>query len=95
MVVRMAMTAVWIKVDEGRIVQALQDASEKLDSAVGEVVLDFSSVDRIDVRAVRRMEEFADLAEDKGVDAVLRGVSIGVYKVLKQVKLASRFVFPS
>jgi len=93
--VRMAMTSAWIKVDEGCIVQALQDAGEKLDSAVGEVVLDFSSVGRIDVRAVRRMEEFAGLAKDNGVDVVLHGVSIGVYKVLKQVKLASKFIFPS
>jgi anti-anti-sigma regulatory factor len=91
----MAMTAVWLKIDEGRVAEALQDTGRKLGSAVGEVVLDFSSVIRIDVSTVRQMEEFAGIAEGKGVNVVLRGVSISVYKVLKQVKLASRFVFSS
>ena len=44
----MAMMAVWLKIDEERVVQALQEAGEKLDSAEGEVMLDFSSVRRID-----------------------------------------------
>jgi anti-anti-sigma regulatory factor len=91
----MAMTAVWLRIDEECVVQALQDAGRKLGSVVGEVVLDFSSVSRIDVSAVRGMEEFAGVAEGKGVNVVLRGVSISVYKVLKQAKLASRFVFSS
>jgi anti-anti-sigma regulatory factor len=91
----MAMTSVWLKIDEGRVAEALQDTGRKLGSVVGEVVLDFSSVIRIDVSTVRQMEEFAGIAEGKGVNVVLRGVSISVYKVLKQVKLASRFVFSS
>jgi anti-anti-sigma regulatory factor len=91
----MAMTAVWLRIDKECVVQALQDAGGKLDGVVGEVVLDFSSLGRIDVSAVRRMEELAGLADGKGVNVVLRGVSISVYKVLKQVKLASRFVFSS
>jgi len=95
MVVRMAMIAVWLKIDEERVVQALQEAGEKLDSVEGEVVLDFSSVRRIDPSALRAMEEFAGIADDKGVKVVLRGVNVGVYKVLKLVKLASRFSFVS
>ena len=95
MVVRMAMIAVWLKIDEEHVVQALQEAGEKLDRAEGEVVLDFSSVRRIDSRALRAMEEFAGVADDKGVKVVLRGVNVGVYKVLKLVKLGSRFSFVS
>jgi anti-anti-sigma regulatory factor len=95
MVVRMAMMAVWLKIDEERVVQALQEAGEKLDSVEGEVVLDFSSVRRIDGSALRGMEEFAGIADDKGVKVALRGVNVGVYKVLKLVKLASRFSFAS
>ena len=38
--VRMAMIAAWFKIDEERIVQALQEAGEKLDSIEGEVALD-------------------------------------------------------
>jgi anti-anti-sigma regulatory factor len=89
----MAMIAVFLKIDEERIVQALQEAAEKLDSAEGEVVLDFSSVDRIDASALRGMEELAGIADDKGVKVALRGVNVAVYKVLKLVKLASRFSF--
>ena len=49
----MAMIAVWLKIDEERVVQALQEAGEKLDSVEGEVTLDFSSVRRIDPSALR------------------------------------------
>lgn len=91
----MAMIAVWPKIDEERVVQALQEAAGKLDGVEGEVVLDFSSVRRIDASALRAMEEFAGIADDKGVKVALRGVNVGVYKVLKLVKLASRFSFVS
>jgi len=89
----MAMMAVWLKIDEERVVQALQEAGGKLDGVEGEVVLDFSSVRRIDPSALRGMEEFADIADDKGVKVALRGINVDVYKVLKLVKLASRFSF--
>jgi anti-anti-sigma regulatory factor len=95
MVVGMAMMAVWLKIDEERVVQGLQEAGGKLDSAEGEVALDFSSVRRLDPSAVGAMEEFVGIADDKGVKVVLRGVNVGVYKVLKLVKLASRFSFVS
>jgi anti-anti-sigma regulatory factor len=95
MVVRMAMIAVWLKIDEDRVVQALQEVGEKLDSVGDEVVLDFSSVHRIDSSALRAIEEFAGMADDNGVKVVLRGVNVGVYKVLKLVKLGSRFSFVS
>jgi anti-anti-sigma regulatory factor len=89
----MAMVAVWQKIDEERVVPDLQEAGGKLDSAEGEVVLDFSSVRRVDPRAMRAMQEFANTADDKGVKVGLRGVNVDVYKVLKLVKLASRFSF--
>jgi anti-anti-sigma regulatory factor len=91
----MAMIAVWLKIDEKRVAQALQEAEEKLDSVDGEMALDLSSVRRIDPNALRAMEEFADIADTKGVKVVLRGVDVGIYKVLKLVNLASRFSFVS
>jgi len=39
------------------------------------------------------MEELACIADDKGVKVELRGVNVAVYRVLKLVKLASRFSF--
>ncbi len=91
----MAMIAVWLKIDEERVVQALQEAGKTLDSAGGEVLLDFSSVRRIAPHALRVMEEFAGIADNKGVKVVLRGVNVDVYRVFKLVKLASRFSFVS
>lgn len=89
----MATIPVWLKIDEERVVPALQEAGEKLDGSEGETVLDFSSVCRIDPHALRAMEEFVGVADDKGVKVVLCGVSVGVYKVLKLAKLSSRFSF--
>jgi anti-anti-sigma regulatory factor len=93
MKVRMAMTTVWLKIDEERTVQALLEAVGKLGSIEGEVTLDFSCVRRIDPSALRVMEEFVGIADDRGVKVVLCGVSVGIYKVLKLVKMASRFSF--
>jgi anti-anti-sigma regulatory factor len=95
MAVIMEMIPMLLDIGETRIVPALQEAGDKLDSAKGETVLDFSSVCRIDSTALRAMEEFVSVANDKGVKVVLCGVSVGVYKVLKLAKLASRFSFTS
>ena len=89
----MAIIAAWLKVDGEGVVRALQEAREKLDSADGEMVLDFSAVRRIDPSALREMEKLAGIADDKAVKVVLRGVNIDIYKVLKLVKLAPRFSF--
>ncbi len=89
----MAMIAVLLKIDEEHVAQALQEAGEKLDGTEGEVVLDFSSVRRIDPSALKAMEEFVGKADDKSIKAVLRGVNVDVYKVLTLVKLVSRFSF--
>lgn len=82
-----------LKMDEKNVHRALQEAGEKLDNIQGELVLDFSSVLRIDASSLRAMEEFTSMAADKGVKVILRGVNVGVYKVFKLVKLASCFSF--
>jgi anti-anti-sigma regulatory factor len=93
MVVLMAMMAVWLKIDEERVVQALHEAGENLDNAGSEVLLDFSSVPRIDASGLMAMEEFAGKADHKSLKVALRGVNVSVYKVLKLMKLTSRFSF--
>jgi anti-anti-sigma regulatory factor len=85
--------AVWVKIDGERVADALQETSEKLDSAQGEVALDFSSVRRISPGALRELETLADTADEKAVKVVLRGVNVDIYKVLKVAKVASRFSF--
>jgi anti-anti-sigma regulatory factor len=90
---RMAMNAVFLNIEETRVVPALREAGEKLDGTEGKVVLDFSSVRRIDPNALSAIEELARIADEKSVNVALRGVNIDVYKVLKLVKLSRRFSF--
>ena len=89
----MTTNAVWVKVDPERVVQVLKkDAVEKLAGAE-DVVLDFSSVLRIDASAVDALEDLARLAGDRSANVALLGVNLNVYKVLKLVKLTPRFSF--
>ncbi len=88
----MKMISVW-PIDGERLIPALQGVGAKLDNADGELVLDFSSVHRLDPAALKAMEELAGLADEKAVKLALRGVDVDIYKVLKLVKLAPRFSF--
>jgi anti-anti-sigma regulatory factor len=92
----MTTNAVCIQVDPNCLVQTLQhEAVEKLKAAEGELVLDFSSVLKIDAGAARAMEELADLADRQSARVALRGVNIAIYRALKLLKLAPRFSFLS
>ena len=71
----------------------LQQAVEALDSAGKELVLDFSSMRRLAPAELGELEKLADRAGQLGVRVVLRTVPIGVYRVLKLMKLARRFTF--
>ena len=84
----------WITVDPARVANVLQgDAVAKVNGGEREVTLDFSSVLRVDGHAVGAMEDLARLADDRSAVIVLRGVNVGVYRVLKQLRLTQRFTF--
>jgi len=85
--------AVYLEIDADRVTAALQDAEEKLDSAESEMVVEFSSVRRVDAAVLQALVRLATGAEAKGVKILLRGVNTDVYKALKLVELASRFSF--
>ena len=89
----MPMNAMRLKTDVERMLQQLEEALEKLDSTGSEVVLDLSSVHRIDAGAIRAMEKLAGSADAKSVRVVLHGVNVEIYKVLKLMKLTPRFSF--
>lgn len=89
----MPMTAVVLKIDAERVDDCVREACARLDSGQGETVLDFTSVRRIEPKAIRALEELATLADAKGITPGLRGVNVEIYKVLKLVKLAPRFTF--
>ncbi len=91
----MATIAMLLKIDGEGVAHALQQAGERLDTgtANGQMVLDFSTVRRVDPASLSAMVELAGIADGRGVKLALRGVNIDVYKVLKLAKLAPRFSF--
>ncbi len=89
----MTTNAVWLKIEPERVAPSLQEALEKLDPSASEVVLDFTSVKRIDASAIQALEALARTSGDKGVKVVLCGVGVDVYKVLKLMNVALRFSF--
>ncbi|HVP49323.1 MAG TPA: STAS domain-containing protein [Bryobacteraceae bacterium] len=91
----MPANTVRLDIDKTGVVPALQEALEKLNGAGGEVLLDFSSVDRVDAGALKLMEKLAATADEKAVKVGLRGVNVRTYKALKLVKLSERFSFQS
>jgi anti-anti-sigma regulatory factor len=86
---------VCLEINGESVAPALLEALEKIGSAGGEVVLDFSSVRRIDSSALGALEKLAGTADDKAVKVTLRGVNVDIYKTLKLAKLAPRFSFPA
>ena len=87
----MVTSTVSLKLNGADLVAALEAAGEKLESMQGEMILDFSSVSRISPAGVSAMSDFADSAEERSVNVVLRGVNVDVYRVLKLARLAERF----
>lgn len=89
----MAASALFVTVEEDRVVAVLQETAARLDRAQQEVALDFSPVRRIDSGTVQALENLARAADERAVKIVLRGVNVDVYKVLKLVRMAQRFSF--
>ena len=89
----MAKTAEPLKIVEERAIQVLQETGDKLELGDSAVVLDFPAIPRIESKTLTALEELANKADERSVRIVLRGVKVDVYKVLKLVKLASRFSF--
>jgi anti-anti-sigma regulatory factor len=82
-----------LNIDEQCLVVTLDRASKQLDGSQDEIVLDFSSVRRIDAASLRRLEEFAAAAKARNVKVVLRGVNVNLYKTLKLMKLTRELSF--
>ena len=88
-----ATMAVRFRVEEDRITPILQEAAQSLEKTDADLILDFSCVRRLDANAIGALEKLAQSAERRKVKAILRGVNIGVYKVLKLVSLTTKFSF--
>lgn len=89
----MPVSNVWLRLDEPSAADILQKAVDTIDTAGTEAVLDFTSVERIDARALKILEQLANTAAKKEVSIALDGVNVDVYKALKLMKLTQRFSF--
>jgi anti-anti-sigma regulatory factor len=89
----MTTVAEYYKIDGEHVEQSLNPVREKLGTDSGEVVLDFSSVLRIDTNGLHAIEELSVAAEKLPAKIVFRGVHVSIYKVLKLARLTSRFSF--
>lgn len=83
----MAKIADWLKVDGTNVADSLHAAAGNLNTADGEMVLDFSAVERVDAKAVTALEQLVAKAKENSVRLVLRGVNVAVYKVFKLSRL--------
>lgn len=90
----MSTVALLTKLNEQDLTSVLQDVAGKLDDAEREFVLDFSAVRQIHPSAIRALQEIAGKAEEKSIKVALCGVNVHIYKVLKLVKVASKFSYP-
>jgi anti-anti-sigma regulatory factor len=88
-----AMTPEFVVVDAEHGAQSIEAARQNLNSANGDVVLDFADVRRINPQALQALDALARSAHEKTVRIVLRGVNVEIYKVFKLARLASRFSF--
>lgn len=90
-----ATMAVRFRVEQDRIAPILQEAAQSLEKTDADLILDFSCVHRLDASAIGALEKLAQSAERRKVKAILRGVNIDVYKVLKLVDLTAKLSFPA
>jgi anti-anti-sigma regulatory factor len=68
----------------------IEEAEERVKAGGTEIVLDLSSVPRIDAPMAQAMEGLAGRASGT---IALKGVNVPVYKALKLLKLTERFLF--
>ena len=89
----MARNSVCVNVNGQDVTRALQSAVDQRDDPGSELVLDFSSVKRLDPGAIRALEGLACKVNGDASKIALRGVNVDVYKVLKLSELSTRFSF--
>jgi anti-anti-sigma regulatory factor len=86
-------TSEYLVLDSEHPLQTLQKAQEEIANGNTDLTLDFSAIRKVDPATLQALEELASRAEGSAVQVALRGVDVGVYKVLKLARLASHFSF--
>jgi anti-anti-sigma factor len=83
-----------LSIDEQDFVGSLEKARKSLEPE-SQLMLDLSSIRRIDSRGLRALQELVHQAEESKGKVVLRGVNVDVYKALKLARLTRIFSFVS
>jgi len=81
-----------LSIDEQNLVGSLEKARKGLEPE-SQLMLDLSSIRRIDSRGLRALQELVHQAEEIKGKVVLRGVKVDVYKALKLAHLTRIFSF--
>ncbi|HZQ70716.1 MAG TPA: STAS domain-containing protein [Terriglobales bacterium] len=89
----MATTAEDLRIDGAGVASLLQQATEQLKRGEQNVVVDFTSVRRIDPRSLALLEQLAGEAGKRQIRIALCGVNVDIYKVMKLAQLAPLFTF--
>jgi anti-anti-sigma factor len=88
------MASTLIRVDGRNTASSLAEALKALPAAAGaEVVLDLSTVGRVDTAAVGALGDLAAAAAARKLELTLHGVAVDVYRVLKLTGLAAKLRF--
>ncbi len=80
-----------VELGPGQITAALQKLQRDL--AAGQAVLDFRTVQRLDVDDMRALEDLGNRAAEIKACLVLRGVNVDLYKAIKLMKTTARFSY--
>lgn len=81
-----------LNLNENSMVPALKEAAEKLDGVEVEMVLDCSSIRRLDASSLRAIHDFGRRAEGRA-KVTIRGLNLDGYKALKLARLTGMFSF--
>ena len=88
------MESTLIRVDGRNAAHSLVEALKALPDTEGaDVVLDLSSVARVDTVAVSALGDLATAAAERKLQLTLHGVTVDVYRVLTLTGLAAKFRF--
>lgn len=79
--------------DDKTIASGLKNVVQNLKPEGEDLVLDFSSVQRIDSRTLAALQAIAHQADEIKVKVVLRGVNVNLYKTLTLMRLTRQFSF--
>jgi anti-anti-sigma regulatory factor len=85
--------AITINICEQHVAEGLRDIEQELSKRPGGIILDFSNVQRLDANGVLALQNLAATPDAAPLKVVLTGLAPGIYRVLKSLKLSSKFSY--